>query len=178
MSLSAPLHPFTLRGNWTEISVLVLTACKDSATNSASPSPSPTPVSAAQAEFEFQLLGDLDSSVRVEARRTAAEFIASKLPTWKVKGLSSQIYHDNIVWVAVDIEKDGKGGVLNLSVRRFFPESGEPYWKASLLDKTLQQQLHAMADADLWKRLDDTKEELENLRNPPEREDSEPNDPR
>jgi hypothetical protein len=35
-----------------------------------------------------------------------------------------------------------------------------------------------MADADLWKRLNETKEELENLRNPPEDNDSEPYDPR
>jgi len=161
---------------------MLLTACSNPATNSAHSSPSPSPASAinqaAEAESEFQVLGDLDNSVRAEARHTASEFVASKLPTWKIKGLSSQIYQDNVVWVAVDIEKEGKGGILNIAVRRFFPESGEPYWKAFLLDKSLRQQLHDMADADLWKRLNETKEELENLRNPPEYDDREPDDPR
>jgi hypothetical protein len=107
------------------LSIMLFTACRNTATNSAVASPSPSPANAtnqaAEAESEFQLLGDLDNSVRAEARHTASEFVASKLPTWKIKGLSSQIYQDNVVSVAVDIEKEGRGGILNIAVRRFFP---------------------------------------------------------
>lgn len=156
-------------------------ACKDSATNSVNPAPSPTPLSAAEqvakAESGFQD-SYLDDSDRSEARNVASEFIASKLPSWKVKGLSTLVSQDNIVWVAVDIEKDGGGGVLNLAVRRFFPQSGEPYWKAFLSDKSLRAQLHDLADADLWRQLNDAKEELETLKNPPDNDDREPYDPR
>ena len=54
---------------------------------------------------------------------------------------------------------------MNLAVRKFFPESGESYWKAVLVDGTLRQQLHDMNDADLLKQLNDAKDELESLRN-------------
>jgi hypothetical protein len=124
------------------------------------------------------MMGDWDNVIRAEARQAVTEFLNNKLPAWKINGLSSTVFEDGVVWVAVDIERDGKGGVLNLAVRKFFPESGEPYWKAFLLDKSLKQQLHAVADAEVWKKLNDAKEEIENLQNPPDNEDREPPDPR
>ena len=156
-------------------------ACSDSTTNSGNAAPSPTPLSAAdqvaKAESRFQD-SNLDDSDRSEARKVASEFITSKLPSWKVKGLSTLVSQDNIVWVAVDIEKDRKGRVLNLAVRRFFPQSGEPYWKAVLADKSLRAQLHDLADADVWRQLNEATDELDTLKNPPDNDDREPNDPR
>ena len=162
------------------LAISLNSACTNSESNNtnASPSPESPAAHAAKSEADFQMFGDLENTVRKEARQAVTEFIASKLPAWKIKGMSSKVFEDNIVWVAVDIEKDGKGGVLNLAVRKFFPESGEPYWKAFLLDNTLKQQLHAMADAELWKKLNDAKQELEDLQNPPDSEDREPPDPR
>ena len=166
------------------ISVLTLTvSCKDSGSQNANASPSPSPKTpaeqAAEAEAEFQVFWDADSSIRTEARQTAIAFVARKLPDWKVKGLSSQIHQDNTVWVAVDIEKGGRSVVLNLAVRKFFPESGDSYWKAVLVDRTLRQQLHDMNDADLLKQLNDAKDELESLKNrEPEYDEPERPDPR
>ncbi|HKO96808.1 MAG TPA: hypothetical protein VJU86_07450 [Pyrinomonadaceae bacterium] len=152
-------------------------------TNEATPTPTAKPknVEIADSETEFQLT--VDESSRAEVRQAVADTLGSKLPAWSLKGMASEAYVNGVFWVSADIEKDGRNVVLNLVVQKYFPESGAPYWKVLIANRTLKQRLHYMSDAETWKKLnevtselDETKNELENLKNPVE-DDREPADP-
>jgi hypothetical protein len=115
--------------------------------------------------------------MRAEVRQTVSETVKAKLPSWTIKGLAIEPYQNNVFWVAADIEKGDKSVVINLVVRKFFPESGNAYWKAILENESLRQQLHNMNDADIWKKLNEAKDEIETLNNPPEVDEAERPDP-
>src|SRR5687768_5173115 len=138
--------------------LVAVSAC-GGASNSGSPSPTPTPKSnavlVAESEGDFQQKGDFENTMRAEVRETVGETIKSKLPSWTIKGIATELYHGNVFWVAVDIEKAGKSVVINLVAKKFFPESGNAYWKAILATESVKQQLHNMNDADIWKKLNE-----------------------
>ena len=134
-----------------------LTAC-NSASQTTNTSQKERDVQVAESEEEFQSDVDIDNEIRAEVRQSTADFVKAKLPNWTLKGVSSELYQFQVYWVAADIEKDGRSVVLDLVVRKFFPEAGgNPYWKVVSLRKTLEQQLHDMNDADVWKQLNEAK---------------------
>lgn len=161
------------------LSLLLLTLAACSSDKAASPTPRPKPagVVVAESESDFQEESDWNNETRAEVRQTVSDTIKAKLPAWVLKGISTEPYHNNVYWVAVDIEKNGRSVVLNLVARKFFSESGSPYWKVVLADTTLKAQLHSMNDADTWNKLNEAKEEIENLRNPPVEDDRGDYDP-
>jgi len=130
---------------------LLFTACQES-------EPPTSSKDVADKEEEFQSDNDVDNRMRSQIRSAVVEFVKSNLPNWKLKGVSTELYQFNVFWVAADIEKDGHGLVLNLAVRKFFPESGEAYWKVVPLRKTLEDQLHDMNDAAQLKKLNEATE--------------------
>lgn len=131
-----------------------LCAC-DRGSNSNNASPTPTPktnaVVVAESESDFQQQPDDENHMRAEVRQAVSETVTAKLPAWTIKGLAIEPYQNNVFWVAADIEKGDKNVVINLVVRKFFPESGNAYWKVILENESLRQQLHNMNDADIWK---------------------------
>ena len=132
-------------------------------------SPTPTPKSPAQrvAESEAEFQEDsADSDLRAEARQAVTDFIKSKAPSWKIKGCSSEAYQNSSFWVAVDLEKDKRIAIAPFLVRKFFPESGDPYWRVIFLRSTFEEQQHALHDADLLKQLNQEKERVQELENP------------
>lgn len=138
---------------------LGLAGCGNSSSPNKTASPTPTPhdagVKAAKSEDDFQNEGDDEYRNRAEVRRAVAEFVKAKLPNWTLKGVSATPYQSNVFWVGADIEKDSRGVVVELVARKFFPESGDPYWRVVSLRKTLDGQLHDMSDADTLKRLNE-----------------------
>ena len=114
-------------------SVLIALSGCDSSSNTNNASPTPTPKSkavvVAESESDFQQQPDFENLMRAEVRQTVSETVKAKLPSWTIKGLAIEPYQNNVFWVAADIEMGHKNVVLSLVVRRFFPESGNPYWK-------------------------------------------------
>jgi hypothetical protein len=162
-------------------SVLIALSGCNSSSNSNNASPTPTPKSkavvVAESESDFQQQPDFENLMRAEVRQTVSETVKAKLPSWTIKGLAIESYQNNVFWVAADIEMGHKSVVLSLVVRRFFPESGNAYWKVILENESLRQQLHNMNDADIWKKLSEAKDEIESLKNPPEVDEGERPDP-
>jgi hypothetical protein len=160
--------------------LFALSAC-NSGSNGNNASPTPTPKSnavvVAEIESDFQQQPDFENLMRAEVRQTVSETVEAKLPSWTIKGLAIEPYQNNVYWVAADIEKGNKNVVLSLVVRRFFPESGNAYWKVMLENESVRQQLHNMNDADIWKKLSEAKDEIESLKNPPEVDEGERPDP-
>jgi hypothetical protein len=117
----------------------------------------------AELEDEFQIGSDFDYESRAQARQAAIEFVKANLPKWIIKGVSSRQYQANIFWVDVDIERENQRLILSLNVQKFFPETGEAYWRAAVLTEDVKERLHKMNDADLIKRLEETQEKLSNL---------------
>lgn len=163
----------------------ICSACGSNGNESEQTTPTPTPQSQAQQvageEDGFQRRRRFLDEARAEARQVAADYLKQKLPTWAVKGIASTEYQAGIYWVAVDVTKGNRSVVISLAVRKFFPESGEPYWKAVPLHRTLAQQLHDLDDATTWERLNDAlleNEELESQIPDDDPGDSEPPDRR
>ena len=99
--------------------------------------------------------------MRAEVRQAAANLIRERIPTWTVKGTHLTAYRDNEFWVVVDIQRDQERRTVELEVLRFFPEEGEPYWKARLLTLKRQQMRHDAGDAETLKQLNDALDEPE-----------------
>ena len=67
------------------------------------------------------------------------------------------------------LRKGDRNVVLSLVVRGdSFQNLEIAYWKVMLANESLRQQLHNMNDADIWKKLNEAKDEIETLNNPPE----------
>jgi hypothetical protein len=140
-------------------------ACGDSVSNKQAPSPTPTPespdVHTAKLEHKFESDSDSKGEIRAQARHAAMDYIKTKLPMWNLKGLSSELYSDNTFWIVADIEEGKRNFVAVFSVRKFFPEQGEPYWKVIPLRNTMEDLQHALKDEQLLRELGATKAELE-----------------
>ncbi|HBB95591.1 MAG TPA: hypothetical protein DC054_09380 [Blastocatellia bacterium] len=128
----------------------------------ASPSPSPSPqdpkarAAKQEASEQASAYGSDPNSDRGPAREAASQFVKTELPQWTLKGISTEPYESNVFWVDVDIENGPRTRVLSLIVKRFYPENGEPYWKAFPLDKSHASQLHDAHDAEIKRQLDES----------------------
>jgi len=99
----------------------------------------------AQTEQDFQeSIMDTAGENRTGARIAATEYIKKKLPDWTIKGIASDKYYSWEYWVDVNIAKDDQEQIISLSVKKFFPESGEAYWKARPLTKDVESQMRDM----------------------------------
>jgi hypothetical protein len=148
------------------LSLTTVAACGKSPTVSetaTSPSPTPIPESpaarVARLEDEFQNADDDDNKMRAEVREAVTEYVKNKLPRWTIKGLSTQPYQGNIFWVDVDLKNDNQVAVVSLSARKFFSDSGDSYWRVTLLDKALGDRLRDLDDTNLLKELNAAKSE-------------------
>jgi len=145
----------------------VSTTCDSFKSNKATPTPTPQSPAQRVAESESEFQQDWrDDAVRAEARQAAINFLKAKAPDWKIKGVSSEPYKHGSYWVAVDLEKDKRTAVIPFLVRKFFPESGDPYWRVIFLRSTFEAQEHALHDADLLKQLDEAETKIYELENP------------
>lgn len=104
--------------------------------------------------------------MRTAARNAVVDFVKTHLSGWKVKGISSQAFEDHIFSMDANIEKEGHEAVIIFDVRKFFPDSGEPYWLAVPVNKFRLDRFHALTDAELKQKLEDAENQLE----PPEPE--------
>jgi hypothetical protein len=75
--------------------------------------------------------------------------------------MATESYESNVFWVDVDLENGQRKRILSLIVKQFFPDTGQPYWKAFPLDRSHASRLHDARDADLKKQLKSVTEELE-----------------
>ena len=149
--------------------VLFATVTSCDSSKSARATPTPTPQSSAErvAESESEFQQDWkDDSIRAEARQAAIKFLKTKAPDWNIRGVSSEAYQNGSYWIAVDLEKDKRTAVVPFLVRKFFPESGDPYWRVIFLRSTFEAQEHALHDADLLKQLDEAETRVYELENP------------
>ena len=95
-----------------------------------------TPTEPFPNEEEEDLLDDEESRrveserLRAEAREKAIEYAQQNFPGWKVKGIITRQTFDKHFQVTLDLEKGSQSKTVQLSLRRFFSETGEPYWKA------------------------------------------------
>jgi hypothetical protein len=98
---------------------------------------------------------------RAEARHVAAEFVHERLPKWTLRGLHSEQYANGVYRVSADITLGPRSEMLQLEVQQYFPEEGEPYWKAGLLTETVKDALHDSADYEVLKKLNEATSEPE-----------------
>jgi len=144
------------------------------------PSPSPTPTPrpspspeepkerAAKREAVEQNLADQNLAdqnfpeiSRSPVRDAATQFVKTELPTWTLKGISTEAYESNTFWADVDIESGKRNRILSLIVKRFYPDNGDPYWKAFPVSDSRASRIHAAHDAEIKRQLNDTTNELE-----------------
>jgi hypothetical protein len=158
---------------------LALAGCSasDKSTGEPTPTPDNPATRAARAEEDFQgwrgKLEDRGGEFRTAARNAVAEFVKSRLPGWTVKGIASQSYDENVFSMDADLARESQRVVVTFEVRKFFSESGDGYWLAVPVNKYRLDRLHALTDAQLRKELGEAQEQLNN---PPEQEEPEPED--
>lgn len=122
----------------------------------------PKPKSTVTAETEETAQVEaMTAEGRARARQVAADFIRERLPKWTARGLHAEQYSNGVYRVSIDIARGARSEVLELTVRQYFPEEGEPYWKASLLTDTLRDALHDSADYETLKKLNEATSEPE-----------------
>jgi hypothetical protein len=153
--------------------VVAVFGCSNSPTQNSesksTPATESTKTTAVQREQEFQnrwIAGSEaeEYQIREQVRATVTDFVKNNLPGWTVKGMSSEVHALKIFSIDADLEKQGHHVVITFDVRRFFPESGEPYWLAVPLNKFREDRLQKLDDAYLMKRLDNAQRELDELR--------------
>lgn len=115
----------------------------------ASPSVSANNNSAADVPFskedEYELSEDSEVT-RQEARQKAIEYAQQNFPDWNVKGIISRRTFDKQYQVTLDLEKGDQAKTVQLLLRRFFPEKGEPYWKVEpFVAQNLSRQYQELA---------------------------------
>src|SRR5260370_29024103 len=145
------------------IVALVSVSCSPSG-RSAKPSPTPDDPAtrAARAEekfhdFDFDRKGEMGTA----ARNAVIDFVKAHLPGWRVKGISSQTFEDHVFSMDTNIEREGHEAVITFDVRRFFPDSGDPYWLAVPVNKFRLDRFRALTDAELKQRLEEAENQLE-----------------
>ena len=79
--------------------------------------------------------------------------------------MASQSYESNVFWVDVDLENGQRKRILSLIVKRFFPESGEPYWKAFPIDRSHASQLHYAHDGETQRQLNEANDKIQRYEN-------------
>jgi len=99
------------------------TKTSPSPTAQTSPSVSNAPFSKEDDFFDDQ------TETRQQARQKAVEYVRQNFPGWTVKGVISRRTFDEHYQVTLDLEKNKQTKTVQLLLRLFFPENGEPYWK-------------------------------------------------
>lgn len=96
-------------------------------------------------EDEYELAEDSELT-RQEARQKALTYAQQNFPGWKVKGIISRRTFDKHYQVTLDLEKGDEAKTVQLLLRRFFPEKGEPYWKVEpFVAQNLSRQYQELA---------------------------------
>jgi hypothetical protein len=96
-------------------------------------------------EDEYELSEDPEVT-RKEARQKAIEYAQQNFPGWNVKGIISRSTFDKHYQVILDLEKGNQNKTVQLLLRRFFPEKGEPYWKVEpFVAQNLSRQYQELA---------------------------------
>jgi hypothetical protein len=122
--------------------LFVALGCSDSrpdaeSANTATPKASPTssPRSAQySAAFDEEIAQDVDDiDNRIEARKAAADYARTTLPSFEVRGVAAVAYTGNLYIVSVDLTWDKEHKTVTVVSRLFITESGETYWKAEPL---------------------------------------------
>jgi hypothetical protein len=127
-----------------------------------SPTPDDPKTRAARAEERFHDFDiDLKGETRTAARNAVIEFVRTHLPSWTVRGISSQEFEDHIFSMDANIERKGHEAVVTFDVRKFFPDSGEPYWLAVPVNKFRLDRFRALTDAELKQKLEEAENQLE-----------------
>lgn len=121
------------------LALVCLVACGTEAvrnTNQANTNTSPSPTaqpspSVSNAPFakEDEFFDD-ETETRQQARQKAVEYVRQNFPGWNIKGVISRRTFDENYQVTLDLEKGKQTKTVQLLLRLFFPENGEPYWKA------------------------------------------------
>jgi len=94
-----------------------------------------------EAEKDFQDDADEDYAIETEGRQATMDFAKNNLPGWTVKGLSSVDQGAHVFKLAIDLEKASHVTQLSVTARKFFPESGDPYWRVTADDPSIIKQL-------------------------------------
>jgi hypothetical protein len=139
---------------------LLLVACSVScASNSAqknkqsastpSPSVSSNHNNAADGPFSkedwYEMFEDSEAT-RQEARQKSIEYAHQNFSGWNVKGIISRRTFDKHYQVTLDLEKGDQTKTIQLLLRHFFPEKGEPYWKVEpFVAQNLSRQYQELA---------------------------------
>lgn len=165
------------------VSSVVFVGCSSDSNSNANTKPTPTPddpkTHAARQEEDFQSSGSaIEGGLLTEARKAVSDFVKSSLPGWTVKGMASQVYDGNAYSIDADLYKENRHAVVVFDVRKFFPDSGDPYWLAIPVNKFRADRLHDLIDSAKARQLQEAKDEIDNLQTPPdpepEYEDSDP----
>jgi len=150
---------------WLTLTLMLISnaGCYESESPKASPTPRPNNPATriANDEKTFQLDSDAGLEFQSQARSAAVDFIKQKLPAAIVKGEWSQRYKNNVFWIDVDVEVNGQRVVVPLVLRKFFPETGEPYWRAVLLSTDLRERQRLTRDEEILKQLNEAELELD-----------------
>ena len=153
--------------------VLFVGACSDQVADNTNTAPSPTPddpiTRPARLERDFQggeVVGtDDEGEMRTEVRQAVSDFVKTNLPGWNIKGMSSQVYPGYVFSVDADLEKQDSHMIVTFDTRKFFPQSGDPYWLAVPANKYRLDRLHKLGDSDVLEHLRDS---TDGTRTPPE----------
>ena len=134
---------------------VMLSGCSQDSSNDAAKKPSPSKL---EQIFQDQTTNE---EARSEARQAVLEFIQANIPSWNVKGLSAQPYAQNIFGIDADLEKNGRHLVISFDTRKFFPESGEPYWLPTPMSKFRRERLRDLSEDALIKEINRLRESLD-----------------
>jgi hypothetical protein len=141
-------------------------AAKNEQQARATPTPTPTPKttsSVSEAEILDQILDD-DEDAREAARNAAAQAIKTAWPQAQIKGIAAIPTGGTLFRMLADIELNGKRTTVILFVCRYYPEHGESYWKASLMNLAGAHILHDLSDYKTLKELEQAKSDLDEAR--------------
>jgi hypothetical protein len=106
-------------------------------TATAQPSPSVAPSQSTAEGVPFSKEDDEELSeepgvIRQQARQEAIKYADENFPGWRVKGIISRQTFDKHYQVTLDLQDGDKNKTIELLLRRFFSERGQPYWKVEL----------------------------------------------
>lgn len=93
------------------------------------------------AEWELDSFGEIGSENRRKVRQAATDYVKSRMPDWKVLGISSFAYTGSLYVVGIDVSSGDKRQTVNAVVRLFVQQDGATYWKADPLSQELAQAL-------------------------------------
>jgi hypothetical protein len=111
-----------------------------------SPSVAANQNNAADLPFSKEDEDEHSEDVRQEARQKAIEYAQQKFPGWHVKGIITRRTFDRHYQITFDLEKGNQTKTVQLLLRRFFPEKGEPYWKVEpFVAQNLSRQYQELA---------------------------------